>query len=403
MEPIKSEIEDRQAINNKFGIIQQYDDPDTYGPEESHFGDGKYPLDWDNRREAIWRLQDQLCGRCGQHHDDEGHVHHIHPLSKNGDNALDNLVGVCTHCHKLLHPGVTNLDGYSSKAPPYPSPRAEPSMKIITMDSKLYLNSLDLHEDFKRLEQQCDPDQTKHSVDSALVYNFDAATASKFAVPSDESWRDHRDNIQNTLEAELIKRNSFPNNEDYTPILVTIETPLEGDRAVWSDYNPDVSVNINAVSGDRPKSGQREQETEDPRTTEYKFTDDVEQVAVELVDGNGDTVEEIVEIPQAANTHTVSIPVEAPSSPDSYTESFLMRYGDHTVTKMFLKPFSYVAMQLGALGVIYAAAGTVLSLLYAIFYNGPMKYMLAHIGFIVVVIVLIHIIEPIYTFYGFSD
>ena len=66
METIQSDIRNRSAIDEKFEIIAEYDDPDAYEPENSYHGDGKYPEDWHKRRNAIWWLQEHLCGRCGR-------------------------------------------------------------------------------------------------------------------------------------------------------------------------------------------------------------------------------------------------------------------------------------------------------------------------------------------------
>ncbi len=43
-----------------------------------------------------WRCQ--LCGRLA-----DLHIHHIHPRSRLGDDAEENLITLCIHCHRDIH------------------------------------------------------------------------------------------------------------------------------------------------------------------------------------------------------------------------------------------------------------------------------------------------------------
>lgn len=61
------QIRDREAFYEQFGIRERYDDPSNYGERNSHFGNGRYPPDWEDRRSAVWWLQDDECARCGRH------------------------------------------------------------------------------------------------------------------------------------------------------------------------------------------------------------------------------------------------------------------------------------------------------------------------------------------------
>ena len=80
----------------KHDINPQYDTQDSYGVRESFYGNGKYPPDWDARREAVWERQKYQCGRCGVYKGDAAvnEVHHVVHLSQGGANTLDNLVGI---------------------------------------------------------------------------------------------------------------------------------------------------------------------------------------------------------------------------------------------------------------------------------------------------------------------
>ena len=70
----------------------------------------KYPPDWDFRRELVKERDGHVCTECGwpsgfKRRRRKLHVHHLVPLSKGGDNSLENLVTLCSHCHRALHPG----------------------------------------------------------------------------------------------------------------------------------------------------------------------------------------------------------------------------------------------------------------------------------------------------------
>ena len=41
------------------------------------------------------------CSRCGS--DDRLIVHHVIPLSMNGNNDLSNLITICNKCHAKIH------------------------------------------------------------------------------------------------------------------------------------------------------------------------------------------------------------------------------------------------------------------------------------------------------------
>lgn len=63
-----------------------------------------YPEDWGVRRRVIAKRYNyacQICGRCGWL---GFHVHHKTPLSRGGDNSLENLTYLCQFCHENQHP-----------------------------------------------------------------------------------------------------------------------------------------------------------------------------------------------------------------------------------------------------------------------------------------------------------
>lgn len=64
-----------------------------------------YPPDWDERRGIVKQRDGYKCTECGypdgfSRRSRNLHAHHIIPLSKGGDNSLDNLVTLCHICHR---------------------------------------------------------------------------------------------------------------------------------------------------------------------------------------------------------------------------------------------------------------------------------------------------------------
>ena len=56
------------------------------------------------RREVL--LRDQFrCRRCGETDLDKLHLHHVLFRSLLGKHGADNLVTLCSECHRLLHDG----------------------------------------------------------------------------------------------------------------------------------------------------------------------------------------------------------------------------------------------------------------------------------------------------------
>jgi 5-methylcytosine-specific restriction endonuclease McrA len=63
-------------------------------------------IDWERRKREIWLRNHGKCEaflvglpHCSNEMDDP---HHIRPRSKGRDDSLDNLVGLCRGCHRLV-------------------------------------------------------------------------------------------------------------------------------------------------------------------------------------------------------------------------------------------------------------------------------------------------------------
>lgn len=64
-----------------------------------------YPADWDERKDIVKERDDFQCTICGwptdhKVHRRNLHVHHVTPLSRGGDNSLENLSTLCHICHR---------------------------------------------------------------------------------------------------------------------------------------------------------------------------------------------------------------------------------------------------------------------------------------------------------------
>lgn len=92
-----------------------------------------YPPDWTERKMYIQKRDRYTCQICGTTVildtqaaiDTRDHaslarlqVHHKIPLSKGGDNSLDNLISLCFDCHEDQHPHMlySKLNYYKTKA-----------------------------------------------------------------------------------------------------------------------------------------------------------------------------------------------------------------------------------------------------------------------------------------------
>lgn len=114
-------------------IDPRWDDPSNYGQRRAHDADGRYPPDWDARRQAVMDEQNYWCGRCGRYAGDVAsfQVHHLQFLSEGGGNELENLVGLCRDCHALMHPDNDEMAGDWTDAPMFPDADGDPRVAVI--------------------------------------------------------------------------------------------------------------------------------------------------------------------------------------------------------------------------------------------------------------------------------
>jgi hypothetical protein len=151
----------------EYGINPQYDSQGGYHEANSYYGDGKYPPDWDARRDAVWERQRYQCGRCGVYKGDTSvnEVHHVIHLQNGGSNSLDNLVGLCGHCHALMHPNVDVLNGNPTDAPVFPDENSDNRVAVVRKPQ----NDERLQFDVARLSYLSSSDANTHAVTEASV------------------------------------------------------------------------------------------------------------------------------------------------------------------------------------------------------------------------------------------
>lgn len=142
-----------QSVSDAYGIDPRYDSPETYGKSESHYGNGKYPPDWDGRREAVWSRQKYWCGRCQRYKGDLEHsaCHHVRPLSEGGSNELANLVGLCGSCHCVMPPDDADTPGSAAEADRFPA--AESDLRVATVNRR-GVDSAPLDHDLRALSTE---------------------------------------------------------------------------------------------------------------------------------------------------------------------------------------------------------------------------------------------------------
>lgn len=128
-----SEVATPGGLYQQYDINRTYDAVDAYDDAASWFGSGKYPPDWDQRREAVKARDDYRCLRCDRHVGsvETVHIHHLVPLDNGGNNELSNLATLCGKCHALMHPEVDDLDANWSHAFPYPVSGAPDPLSVV--------------------------------------------------------------------------------------------------------------------------------------------------------------------------------------------------------------------------------------------------------------------------------
>lgn len=128
-------MDGRRSLADEHGVERRWRSQRAYDEDDSFFGNGRYPPDWDRRRAAVWATQDEQCARCSRDVSEQRRAaHHHRPLSKGGNNELANLVGLCGECHALMHPHNDDeefMAGDWRDAPMFPSPDADPRVAVV--------------------------------------------------------------------------------------------------------------------------------------------------------------------------------------------------------------------------------------------------------------------------------
>jgi hypothetical protein len=69
--------------------------------------DQSYPENWDSLRRQVYNRDDYQCQNCGSKGGPRGntelHAHHVVPRSSGGNDAMSNLVTLCSNCHERIH------------------------------------------------------------------------------------------------------------------------------------------------------------------------------------------------------------------------------------------------------------------------------------------------------------
>jgi len=214
----------RAKLASKSQIEPRYDDPRAYDAAESHYGEGRYPPDWNHRCELIWERQSYQCGRCGVYKRDveTAAVHHAIPLSRGGSNSLDNLVGLCCHCHALMHPDNDELPGNVTDAPVFPVATAQPTVAVI----RKTIDSGPLKTDLEHLSTLSNTDENNISyIISDAVLSTSAQVARK---------------AERNLDQILLKNGYVPRTSDFHTIEVA--PVYTGVRGVVSSRTPKVET-----------------------------------------------------------------------------------------------------------------------------------------------------------------
>lgn len=151
MEDSQSESEKNSDVNSnsssldelreKYDIKKKYK-KNIFTEEESAFGNGNYPPDWNvrrkdiedplgGRRDAVLEYQNYRCARCNTEIQDSYNCHHYRPRYQGGTHELQNLVALCLPCHKLIHPNVEDCSGDWKDASLFPAHNADPRVATI--------------------------------------------------------------------------------------------------------------------------------------------------------------------------------------------------------------------------------------------------------------------------------
>lgn len=213
---------DFEYLREKYDIIHQFDDPEACLYRGSFYGNGRYPPDWDRRRDAIWDYQRYQCGRCGIYIGDaeSSNVHHVKPLSKGGKHQLKNLVGLCGNCHAVIHPKASDIEGNPYHANIFPDEYADPRVAVIREP----FDNDNLKTDLERLAEISNPDENEISISEVVI-----PTSSSVAKQANED-----------LYSILTDHGFVPRSADYHRIRVSWEHRKL--RGFISQFEPAIRV-----------------------------------------------------------------------------------------------------------------------------------------------------------------
>lgn len=235
-------------LYEKYSIKRAYQHPSSYDEGESYYGNGKYPPDWSTKRddvadpiggrkEAIYEYQHGSCARCNRSLDEYGyHCHHYLPLSNKGTNELQNLVGLCESCHKLIHPNNDGMDGDWRDAPLFPHSDAD--RRVATIRKAVHaLENQQYDRKLRLLEATSAPGENDNSTSDA-TYSLSATDALTAQDSLDQMLRHRGLEPRGRAVIEAIDQTGSPATdhrvevkvyfEEYDPVLLEERTDDRG-------------------------------------------------------------------------------------------------------------------------------------------------------------------------------
>lgn len=289
------------SLYEKHGINPTYDSTGTYGTQYSYYGKGKYPPDWEARREAVWERQDYHCARCGVYKGDvpRSEVHHLVHLQQGGSNELSNLVGLCLHCHALMHPEESVVAGSYARAELFPEETADDRVAVI----RRAIENDAANIDFDHLAAESEPDRNRTAITEQAV-STSAETAKRAAAD---------------LHGLLRQYGYVPRTGPYHTLDVT--TTAAGVRGLVTRWSPEIAVESDA-----------EVVESDPDTVEglsdYLLTPEATEATVAITDAAETTTDQVdFAGEQEANrevAQTVTPPPLSASTAPKYGWGFLV-------------------------------------------------------------------------------
>ena len=289
------------SLYEKHGINPTYDATGTYGTQYSYYGKGKYPPDWEARREAVWERQNYHCARCGVYKGDvpRSEVHHLVHLQQGGSNELSNLVGLCLHCHALMHPAESVLAGSFPQADLFPEATADDRVAVI----RRAIENDAANIDFDHLAAESEPDRNRAAVTEETV-----------ATSAETAKRAARD-FDGLLRSFGYVPRVTPHHE------LSVDTTATGIRGLVPRWSPALAVESDA-----------EVVESDPDTVEgvpdYLLTPEATEATVTITDATDEIEKEVDFAGEQAAERAVSQGVTPPplsaSTAPKYTWDFLV-------------------------------------------------------------------------------